>query len=319
MKDVLMKEQYVQFVDLALKQNSEEDDFAMTMWSMDLSKRTRKEFIRVLKEDYKGSPKTRHQAKIYASQGSPRVKKAWKCYNRMLQTDLSILQILDSINNMNISLWSYDELVLFDRLIDTQMTFNAIEDFKYCNYNCGASEVYTGCSLGQCEKWNMIIVPMLKTENENAYLNALKSLIGTVIGDCKWYYGNINAQFLTKSMELVKITDPVDFTDLDYRVDEFIYNSNEQQDAYEKMLRYALIKLPLRPPDFGRYILILTNFERSLSGIVIENNEKLVDKITEYGIQLRTIRVEFDGNRATHINPDRQYSVCFCLLLNFYI
>lgn len=87
----------------------------------------------MLKEDYKGSPKTRHQAKIHASQASSRVRKAWKCYNRMLKTDLSILQILDSINNMDISLWSYDELVLFDGLIDTQMTFNAIDDFKLCD------------------------------------------------------------------------------------------------------------------------------------------------------------------------------------------
>uniref|UniRef100_A0AC34FEC1 Uncharacterized protein n=1 Tax=Panagrolaimus sp. ES5 TaxID=591445 RepID=A0AC34FEC1_9BILA len=298
MKDVLLKEQYVQFVDLALKPNSEEDDFAMTMWSMDLSKRARSDFIRVLKEDYKGSPKTRHQAKIHASQASSRVRKAWKCYNRMLKTDLSILQILDSINNMDISLWSYDELVLFDGLIDTQMTFNAIDDFKL---------------LGKCEKWNMIIVPMLRTE-ENDHLGALKGLVESVIGDCKWYYGNINAQFLTKNLNLVKVTDPVDFTDLDYRVDEFIYDTNEQHDAYEKLLRHALIKLPLRPPDYGRYILIVTNFERSLSGIVIENDEKLVDKITEYGIQLRTIRVEFDGNRATHMNPDQQFSVSFYLM-----
>uniref|UniRef100_A0A914Y1M4 Uncharacterized protein n=1 Tax=Panagrolaimus superbus TaxID=310955 RepID=A0A914Y1M4_9BILA len=235
---------------------------------------------------------------------------------------------------MDISLWSYDELVLFDGLIDTQMTFNAIEDFNLCDSYCfkfyiflliafvipyyiinvdGTQEVYTGCELGKCEKWNMIIVPMLRTE-ENDHLGALKGLVESVIGDCKWYYGNINAQFLTKNMDLVKVTDPVDFTDLDYRVDEFIYDSNEQHDAYEKLLQHALIKLPLRPSDYGRYILIVTNFERSLSGIVIENNEKLVDKITEYGIQLRTIRVEFDGNRATHMNPDQQFSVCFNLL-----
>ena len=71
--------------------------------------------------------------------------------------------------------------------------------------------------VGKCEKWNIIIVPMLKTE-EIDHLGALKNLIETVIGDCKWYYGYMNLQFLTKDLEFIRISDPVDFTDIDHRV-----------------------------------------------------------------------------------------------------
>lgn len=77
-----------------------------------------------MKEEYKGTPKTRHQAKIFAESASPKVQKAWRRYNRMLQSDLSMIQILEKLEEMDKSYWTCEEKLLFDGLIDTQINFS---------------------------------------------------------------------------------------------------------------------------------------------------------------------------------------------------
>ena len=75
-------------------------------------------------------------------------------------------------------------------------------------------------TVGSCEKWNVIVVPILRFE-KNDHIDTLKNLVGSVIGDCKWYYGYIYVQFLTKRMEYFEIKDPIDFTDLNTHVRDF--------------------------------------------------------------------------------------------------
>ena len=82
------------------------------------------------------------------------------------------------------------------------------------------------------------------------------------------------------------------------------------------MVSSAIENMPEDPSDFGRYILVLTNLERIYTGADIEQDvlARLDEALTEKKIQLRTIRVEFDGKKTTHMNPSSFMNVCFLFL-----
>ncbi|KAE9551225.1 hypothetical protein FO519_005558 [Halicephalobus sp. NKZ332] len=263
LRTVLSRDQYEEFVSIPKSGIIDDSDGAITSWSMKLENNTRRSFVKSIKEDYRGSPKTRYRAKVSASDASPKVQKAFRRYNRMLESNLSIIEILDHLNSIDKTYW-----------------------------------------IGFCEKWNIIVVPILRF-NKNEYLGDLKTLVESVVGDCKWYYGHVNIKFMTNKLEIFDITDPVDFTDLDTYFDKFLYKESEQESAYERTTISAIKNMPDEPSDFGRYILIVTNLERIYTGVNI--TQKVLKKIDNSLImkktQLRIIRIEFDGKKTTQLIP----------------
>uniref|UniRef100_A0AC34RFR9 Uncharacterized protein n=1 Tax=Panagrolaimus sp. JU765 TaxID=591449 RepID=A0AC34RFR9_9BILA len=286
LRTVLTGEQYKTFVEIPKTGIIDDSNGAIVAWSMGLSNHTRNNFIQALKEDYKGTPKTRHQAKVFADTASPKVQKAWRRYNRMLQSDLSMVQILEKVEEMDTTVQSVDE---------------TDDEIKIKGRNC---------QLGSCEKWDIVIIPILQENSD--YLGALKDLVGAVVGDCKWYYGYVNVKCLTKDFELVPINDPVEFSDLNCFMEKFVYNETEQIGAYERTLVEGIRKMPRTSTEFGRYILMVSNLERPFSGTDSMNATtaefgQLDEALATRGIQLRTIRVEFVRHRVQHL--DKSYFV----------
>uniref|UniRef100_A0A7E4VJD2 PSD1 domain-containing protein n=1 Tax=Panagrellus redivivus TaxID=6233 RepID=A0A7E4VJD2_PANRE len=119
---VLTKKQYTDLVDLATTSATDHDDIAA--WSMNLTSRAREKLIRVIKEDYKGSPQTRHTARQYANQASPKVQEAFNCYNELLNNrNLNMVEIMSILHTIDATSWKPEDLMVFDRLITAQMDF----------------------------------------------------------------------------------------------------------------------------------------------------------------------------------------------------
>uniref|UniRef100_A0A915EQX6 Uncharacterized protein n=1 Tax=Ditylenchus dipsaci TaxID=166011 RepID=A0A915EQX6_9BILA len=156
--------------------------------------------------------------------------------------------------------------------------------------------------LGQCEFWSIVIIPLLTESFEQA--EVLKQIVATILKDCKWYAGYIDLEFLTKDNTFIHVRDPTDLSAVNKRLKYFKYNEEEREDAYIQTVGAAIDKMdvPSRTSaGHGQFIFVITNFARIDTGADGEFLRELNRLLLEKEIQLRNVRLEFDGRKGTEI------------------
>uniref|UniRef100_A0A7E4VI06 Secreted protein n=1 Tax=Panagrellus redivivus TaxID=6233 RepID=A0A7E4VI06_PANRE len=163
------------------------------------------------------------------------------------------------------------------------------------------------CQLGECEKWNMIVIPMLSTRTSD--VDGLNNLFEHIVGSCKWYYGYLNLHFVTKDLTMTKFDRVYDLIEDEFEEEHFLYNETQQtSQKYAEVLKYAIRHMPIWPSDYGRYILVLTNFQ--VNELDPSEADLLHDELVAREIQLRRIRIELNSDRPARMTQiiGRNYS-----------
>lgn len=121
----------------------------------------------------------------------------------------------------------------------------------------------------ECENWRITVIPLLTQQFDQ--LNALRALITVLIEDCQWFSGHIDVRFLTNQHEFLHLKNFEEAAHFVFKPNEFIYTPNETEFAYILAVENAIADMPKAEAGNGRYIFIVTDFERSQSELFSEN------------------------------------------------
>ncbi|KAI1716190.1 hypothetical protein DdX_07224 [Ditylenchus destructor] len=135
---------------------------------------------------------------------------------------------------------------------------------------CGMRIVANECRFGECEYWSIVIIPLLTDRFRLDQVAILQNIMQIVTEDCQWYLdGYINLEFLTKYLDFIQVRDPTNLAPISSHLSEFKYSKGEQESGYIETVGAAIDHM--KPsheqiPGHGRFIFVVTNFERIKSG-----------------------------------------------------
>uniref|UniRef100_A0A183CE65 Uncharacterized protein n=1 Tax=Globodera pallida TaxID=36090 RepID=A0A183CE65_GLOPA len=161
------------------------------------------------------------------------------------------------------------------------------------------------CEFGNCSRWHILLVPLLS--DRFVQLPLLKGIVHSMLSGCRCRMNELT--FIFSTMDQLKFT----ALERQSRLGQWksiVELAVENMNGTKWIVNDGKKGIGGDPPEegdqIGRYIFVVTDFERRNSG---HNDDEFVEELNRMlartRIHFRNVRLKFDGMRETKIVPPR--------------